>query len=133
MDEEENIILGQVIKNSISMGDQVDITNIDLGSPTIIDILNKIDKRNKDIVSSDVNTRRRVKARRRLISKSSSDNTVDQNEFLFSVDGKIGLPYSSSRTAKYKANNKIIESVLNIGTHKKSLSFKMRFILPSFI
>ena len=58
-----------------------------------------------------------------LILNRSSDNTVDQNEFLFSVDGKIGLPYSSSRTAKYKANNKIIESVLNIGTHKKQALF----------
>ena len=54
------------------MGDQVDITNIDQGSPTIIDILNKLDKRNKIIIGSDVNTRRRVKARRRLISKSTS-------------------------------------------------------------
>ena len=39
--------LGQVINNSISMGDQVDITNIDQDSPTIIDTLNKLDKRNK--------------------------------------------------------------------------------------
>ena len=54
------------------MGDQVDITNIDQDSPTIIDILNKLDKRNKVVVSNDVNTRQRVKARRRLISKSSS-------------------------------------------------------------
>jgi len=64
--------LGQVINNSISVGDQVDITNIDQDSPTIIDILNKLDKRNKVVVSNDVNTRQRVKARRRLISKSSS-------------------------------------------------------------
>ena len=42
-------------------------------SPTISDILNKIDKRNKEIVSSDINTRRRVRARRRLILKSSSE------------------------------------------------------------
>ena len=64
--------LGQVINNSISMGDQVDITNIDQDSSTIIDTLNKLDKRNKIIIGSDVNTRRRVKASRRIISKSSS-------------------------------------------------------------
>ena len=41
--------------------DQVDIINTKQDSPTIIDIIKKIDKRNKEIVSSDVNTRRRVK------------------------------------------------------------------------
>ena len=39
-------------------------------SPTIPDILKQIDKINKEIVSSDINTRRRVRTRRRLISKS---------------------------------------------------------------
>ena len=37
--------------------DQVHIINTEQDSPTIIDILNKIDKRNDEIVSSDVNTR----------------------------------------------------------------------------
>ena len=46
-------------------------------SPIIADILNKIDKRNDEIVSSDINTRRRVRARRRLISKFSSECSVD--------------------------------------------------------
>ena len=47
--------------------DQVDIINIEQDLPTIIDILNKIVKRNDEIVTCDVNTRRRVRARRRLI------------------------------------------------------------------
>ena len=68
--------------------DSVDIINTEQDSSTIIDILNKIDKKNKETVSSDVNTRRRVKARRRLISKSSSECTFDQDTFSFSVDGK---------------------------------------------
>jgi len=88
-------------------------------SPTITDILNKIDKRNKEIVSSDINTRRRVRARRRLISKSSSECTIDQEAFSFTDDGKTRLPESTARSAKSRASNKIIESVLNIGSHKK--------------
>ena len=77
--------------------DQVDVINTEQDSPTIIDILNKIDKRNDDIVTSDVNTRQRVRARRRLISKSSSQCSVDQEIFAFSDDGKTRLPkkYSS--------------------------------------
>ena len=88
-------------------------------SPTISDILDKIDKRNKEIVSSDINTRRRVRARRRLISKSSSECTIDQEAFSFTDDGKTRLPESTARSAKSRASNKIIESVLNIGSHKK--------------
>ena len=88
-------------------------------SPTITDILNKIDKRNKEIVSSDINTRRRVRARRRLISKSSSECTIDQEAFSFTDDGKTRLPESTARSARSRASNKIIESVLNIGSHKK--------------
>ena len=99
--------------------DQIDSINTVQPSPTIIDILNKIVKRNNKIVSSDVNTRRRVKARRRLISKSSSEYTVDQEEFSFSVDGKTNLSDSTARLAKSRVRNKIIEFVLNIGTHKK--------------
>ena len=98
--------------------DQVGVINTKQNSPKIIDIINKIDKRNKKIVSSDVNTRRRVKARRRLISNSSSDNTVDQEAFAFSVDGKTRISDSSARSAKCRASNKIIESSLNTGTHK---------------
>ena len=88
-------------------------------SPSISDILDKIDKRNKEIVSSDINTRRRVRARRRLISKSSSECTIDQEAFSFTNDGKTRLPESTARSAKSRASNKIIESVLNIGSHKK--------------
>ena len=101
--------------------------------PTIIDILNKIDKRNKNIVSSDVNTRRRVKARRKLISKFSSECTVGQEAFSFSIDDKTRVSDSSVRSAKCRASNKIIECAFNIGTHKNSFSFTMRFISPSFI
>ena len=54
-----------------------------------------------------------------MISKSSSDNTVDQGAFSFSVDGKTRLSDSTAWTAKSRASNKIIESVLNISTHKK--------------
>ena len=91
--------------------DQVDVINTEQDSPTIIDILNKIDKRNKDIVRSDVNTRRRVKATRRIISKSSSDNTVDQEASSFIVDGKTSISDSCAQTVKSRASNKIIESV----------------------
>ena len=98
--------------------DQVGVINTKQNSPKIIDIINKIDKRNKKIVSSDVNTRRRVKVRRRLISKSSSECTVDQEAFSFNDDDKTRLSDSSARSAKCRARNKIIEFVLNIGTHK---------------
>ena len=54
-----------------------------------------------------------------MISKSSSDNAVDQGTFSFSVDGKTRLSDSTAWTAKSRASNKIIESVLNISTHKK--------------
>ena len=56
--------------------DQVDTINTEQDSPTIIDILSKIDKRN-DEISSNVNTRRRVRARRSLILKSSSEYSID--------------------------------------------------------
>ena len=57
--------------------DQVDTINTEQDSPTIITILNKIDKRNDEIVSCDLYTGRRVRARRRLISKSSSECSID--------------------------------------------------------
>jgi len=101
--------------------DQVDIINTEQDSPTIIDILNKIDKRNDEIVSSDVNTRRGVKARRKLISKSSSECSVRQEAFSFSVDGKTRILDSTARTAKSGASNNTIDSVLNVGTHKNKL------------
>ena len=107
------LTINSIFKNPIysEQSDQVDAINTEQDSPTIIDILNKIDKRNKDIVSSDVNTRRRVKARRRIISKSSSDNTVDQEAFSFIVDGKTRISDSCAQTVKSRASNKIIESV----------------------
>ena len=71
-------------------------------SPTIADILNKIDKRNKEIVSSDINTRRRVNSRRRLISNSSSECSVDQEVFSFTDDGKTKLPESIAWSTKGK-------------------------------
>ena len=113
--------------------DQIDIMNTEQDSPIIIYILNKIDKRNEEIVTSDVNTRRRVKARRRLISKSISKCSIDQEAFAFSVDVKTRLSDSAARSAKSRVSNKIIASVLNIGTKKRSFSFTIRFILPSFI
>ena len=113
--------------------DQIDIMNTEQDSPIIIYILNKIDKRNEEIVTSDVNTRRRVKARRRLISKSISKFSIDQEVFAFSVDVKTRLSDSAARSAKSRVSNKIIASVLNIGTKKRSFSFTIRFILPSFI
>ena len=103
-------------------------------SPTIADTLNKIDKRNEEIVSSDINIRRRVRARRRLISKSSSEYFVGQEEFSLTDDGKTRVPESTARSAKSSASNKIIESVLNIGSHKKAMfSFTLRLISQSFV
>ena len=103
-------------------------------SLTIADILNKIDKRNKEIVSSDINTRRRERARQRLISKSSAKCSVDQEAFSFTDDGKTRLPESTARSAKSRVSNKIIESVLNIGSHKKAIfSFTLRLISQSFV
>ena len=58
--------------------DQVDIINTEQDSSTIINILNKRDKRNDEIVSSDVNTIWRVTARRKVISKFSSEHSIDQ-------------------------------------------------------
>ena len=77
-------------------------------SPTIADILNKIDTRNLEIVSCDINTRRRVRARRRLISKSSSECSIDQETFSFTDDGKTRVPESTARFTKSRASNKII-------------------------
>ena len=54
-----------------------------------------------------------------MISKSSSECTIDQEAFSFTDDGKTRLPESTARSAKSRASNKIIESVLNIGSHKK--------------
>ena len=99
---------------------QIDMINTEQDSPTIIVILNKIDKKNKGIVISNVNTRRKVKTRRRLISKSSWEFTVDQEEWSFIVDGKTRLSDTSSWSAKYRVRNKIIESVLNIGILTKN-------------
>ena len=87
-------------------------------SPTIADILNKIDKINKEIVGSDINIRRRVRARRRLISKSSSECSIDQESISFSTDGKIRISDSVAWTAKSRASNNVIA---NIGTHKDKL------------
>ena len=77
------LTIKSILKNPIysEQSDQVDFINTEQDSSTITDILNKIDKRNKEIVSSVVNTRRRVKARQRLISKSSSECIVDQEHF----------------------------------------------------
>ena len=99
--------------------DQVDIINTEQDSPTIIDISNKIDKRNKEIVTSDVNARRRVKARRRLILKSSLECSIAQEAFAFSVDVKTRLSDSAARSAKSRTSNNIIASILNVGTHRK--------------
>ena len=67
--------------------DYADIVNMDKGSPTIVDLLSKIKNRNNDLETSDINTRRRVKARRRLIAKVDSDYSISQ-ENCFSNDGK---------------------------------------------
>ena len=40
------------------------------------------------MVNSDVNATWRIRARRRLISKSSSECSIDQNAYSYSVDGK---------------------------------------------
>ena len=57
------LTIKSILKDLIysEQSDQVDIIDTKQDSPTIIDIIKKIDKRNKEIVSSDVNTRRRVK------------------------------------------------------------------------
>ena len=83
------LTIKSILKDPVysDQSDQVDVINTEQDSHTIKDLLNKIDKRNKEIVSSDVNTRRRVKARQRLTSKSSSECTVDQESFSFSFDG----------------------------------------------
>ena len=89
---------------------------------------------NDEIVSSDVNTRQRVRDRRRLISKFSSEYFIDQEAFSFSVDSKTRISDSSAQTAKSRARNNSIASVLNIDIHKKiSFSFTLCFVLQSFI
>ena len=56
----------------------IDVVNIEKELPTIVNLLSKIKNRNNDIETSDINTRRRVKTRRRLISNTDSDYSVDQ-------------------------------------------------------
>ena len=53
-----------------------------------------------------------------MISKSSSEYFVNQEEISFTDDGKTRFPESTARSTKSRASNKIIESVLNIGSHK---------------
>ena len=89
--------------------------------PTIIDILNKIDKRNDEIVSCDVNIRRRGRARRRFILKSSLECSIDQEEFSFNIDDETRISDSAARTAKFRARNSTIVSVLDVWTHRNKL------------
>ena len=60
-------------------------------------------KRNDELVHSDVNTIRRVRTIRRLISKSSSEYSLDQEGFSYSIDGKSGISEGTARTAKSRA------------------------------
>ena len=102
---------------------QADIINMEQELPTIIYILKQIYKRNDEIISSDVNTRRSVRARWRLISKSSSKFCIDQVEWYYSVDGTNWILEGADQITKSRASNNIIESILNVDTHKKIFSF----------
>ena len=66
--------------------DLVNIINTEQDSLTIIDILNKIEKRNDGIVICGVNTRQRVRARRRLISLGVLNN---QNKMIMLAKVKV--------------------------------------------
>ena len=117
------LTINAILKDPIysEQSGQVNIINTEQDCLTIIEILHKIDNRNDEIVTSDVNTRRRVRARRRLISKSSSEYSIDQVAFSFSVDDKTNISDSAARTVKSRTNNNIIASVLNVATHKNKL------------
>ena len=125
------LTIKSILKDPIysEQSNQIDMINNEQDSPTIIVILNKIDKKNKGIVISNVNTRRKVKTRRRLISKSSWEFTVDQEEWSFIVDGKTRLSDTSARWAKYRVRNMIIESVFfyNISTSKKVTQYNKSY------
>ena len=53
------------------------------------------------------------------MSKSSSECSIDQEGFSYSIDGKSRISEGTARTAKSRARNNIIESILIDGTHKK--------------
>ena len=57
--------------------------------------------------------------RRRLILKSSSECSIDQEVFYFSVYSKPRISDSAARIVKSRARNNIIASVLNILLTKK--------------
>ena len=84
------LTIKSILKGSIysEQSDQVDIINTKQYSPTIIDIVNKIEKLNDDIVTCDVNTRRRVRARRRLISLGVLNN---QNKMIKLAKVKVNF------------------------------------------
>ena len=54
-----------------------------------------------------------------MISKSSSECSISQEEFSFSVDGKTGISDSAARIAKSRASNNIIASIMNVRIHEK--------------
>ena len=65
-----------------SENDHADVVNIEKASPTIVELLNKINIRNNDRETSGINTKRRVKARRQLIVKAGSDCLLIKINFL---------------------------------------------------
>ena len=102
--------------------DDVDLVDIERESSTIVDLISEINNRNNDLEKSDVNTRRRVKARRRLILKTSSDYFIDQDVF-FNNDGKKKIIGIAARQAKSRARKDIcayrkvvINGILTKGT-----------------
>ena len=97
-----------VLKDPIfsTESDDVDLVDIERESSTIVDLISEINNRNNDLETSDVNTRRRVKARRRLISKAGSDCFIDQ-DVSFNNDGKKKIIEIAARQAKSRARKDI--------------------------
>ena len=65
-----------------SKSDHADVANMEKESPIIVELLSKIKNRNADLETSDIHTRRRVKTRHRLFSKTGLDFLLIKMYFL---------------------------------------------------
>ena len=116
-----------------SENDHADVVNMKKELPTIIKLLSKIKNRHSDLETSDVNTRRRVKTRRRLFWKTGSDCCIDQDSFSISNNGNKQITEVSARQAKNGATKDIIESVLKINIHNKKFDLHCALTNPRLI
>lgn len=82
--------------------------NTDNGSPTAEQLSSKTKQRKNDL-QTYVNTRRRVKKRRRIISKAGYNCVVDYDVFSYNQGSEKKINYDTERCANYRATNYIID------------------------